>query len=158
MFEYKVIKKVDIPTISEATLKEMLIEAITKRLPLDVIVNDVNFTATRKGKQEIVLDVDAQFADADEEEAEPVKAKKPVKKVEEAKPEPVAIPELPEEEVALDRDGVPNIEPSFEAERASLIDEVLAEDPETEEDSPLPSDKAVEATGAKSLADMFKDM
>lgn len=152
MFDFKVIKKVEIPTISEDVLKQMLIEAIAKKLPADVQVNDVTFAVTRKGGQSINLDVDAQFVDAPRTE--------PAKEKLVAKADPIELPEADdvptESEPEVSRDGVPAPELSFEDTESQLIDEVLAEE---EEEAPFeteaePEDKSAD-TGGKSLSELF---
>lgn len=141
MFDFKVIKKVEIPTISEEVLKQMLIECIAKKLPSDVKVNDVSFAVTRKGGQSINLEVDAQFIDAT-----------PTAKAT-AVTEPIELPEADDvinteaAEVEVTRDGVPSIE----EDQLSLIDEVLAE-----EDEALNEEEEQETTApGKSLAELF---
>ena len=133
MFEFKVIKKVEVPTISEEVLKEMLIKAIAEKLPEDVVVNGVEFVVTRKGGTAINLEVDAQFADAEPEKKE-VQLELPIAD---------DVPE--EEEVTLSRDGVLTSE-------MSLIDEVLAE----EEEAPFETEpEEVPVTAGKSIAELF---
>ena len=134
MFEFKVIKKVEVPTISEEVLKEMLIKAIAEKLPEDVVVNGVEFVVTRKGGTAINLEVDAQFADAEPEKKE-VQLELPIAD---------DVPEE-EEEVTLSRDGVLTSE-------MSLIDEVLAE----EEEAPFETEpEEVPVTTGKSIAELF---
>jgi hypothetical protein len=134
MFEFKVIKKVEVPTISEEVLKEMLIKAIAEKLPEDVVVNGVEFVVTRKGGTAINLEVDAQFADAEPEKKE-VQLELPIAD---------DVPEE-EEEVTLSRDGVLTSE-------MSLIDEVLAE----EEEAPFETEpEEAPVTTGKSIAELF---
>ena len=134
MFEFKVIKKVEVPTISEEVLKEMLIKAIAEKLPEDVVVNGVEFVVTRKGGTAINLEVDAQFADAEPEKKE-VQLELPIAD---------DVPE--EEEVTLSRDGVLTSE-------MSLIDEVLAEE---EDEAPFDIEpEETPVTTGKSIAELF---
>ena len=135
MFEFKVIKKVEVPTISEEVLKEMLIKAIAEKLPEDVVVNGVEFVVTRKGGTAINLEVDAQFADAEPEKKE-VQLELPIAD---------DVPEE-EEEVTLSRDGVLTSE-------MSLIDEVLAEE---EDEAPFDIEpEETPVTTGKSIAELF---
>lgn len=152
MFKVEIIQKVNIPTISEDTLKILLSKAITDELPEGVVINDLEFKVTRKGGQEVTLEVDAQFAEttaiskaaAKLASAEPIVEKKAPVELPEADdvPEPV--------EDVISRDGV------FTPEKTELdlIDEVLAE----EEEALAQEEKAVEpapSTAGKSLAELF---
>lgn len=152
MFDFKVVKRVEIPTISEEVLKEILIKAISEKLPADVVVNDVDFVVTRKGGTAINLDVDAQFADAT---SEPLKATapkaEPEVKAAEVETKPIELPEADDviepEEVTVTRDGVPSVE----EEQLSLIDEVLAE----EEEAPFETEETKPESTGKSLSELF---
>lgn len=138
MFDFKVIKKVEIPPISEDVLKQMLIECIAKKLPVDVQVNDVTFAVKRKPSG-IELEVDAQFIEGDSSKEAP-----------KVKSEPI---ELPKADDVLDLSGetelTPDGVPEIEKDQLSLIDEVLAE-----EDEALNQEEEVPAPG-KSLAQLF---
>ena len=140
MFDFKVIKKVEIPTISEDVLKQMLIECIAKKLPADVKVNDVTFAVKRKPSG-IELEVDAQFIEGDSSKEAP-----------KVKSEPI---ELPEADDVLDLSGDTELTndglPKTSDDQMSLIDEVLAEEDEAlqqEEESETPAP-------GKSLAELF---
>ncbi|CAL9957487.1 hypothetical protein VPHD292_0030 [Vibrio phage D292] len=152
MFKIEVIQKVNIPTISEADLKKILTKAITAELPAGVVINDMDFKVTRKGGQEVTLEVDAQFAESTPfvaPAAEPVAEKS----------EPITLPEAddvvqPEETTQMSRDGVP----AAEKTELDLIDEVLAEEEEAlaeeaKADESEPETKP--STEGKSLAELF---
>lgn len=149
MFKVEIIQKVNIPTISEDTLKELLSKAIAAELPDGVVINSVDFEVTRKGGQEVTLEVDAQFAETtpiSKAAAEPVAEKKAPIEL----PEADDILDLAPEEVTVTRDGVA----APEKTELDLIDEVLAE----EEEALAQEEKAEEAaapTAGKSLAELF---
>ena len=150
MFKVEIIQKVNIPAISEDTLKELLSKAIAAELPEGVVINGLEFKVTRKGGQEVTLEVDAQFAETTpitKAAAEPVKTETVVeKKAPIELPEADDVPEPVEDEVS--RDGV--VAP--EKTELDLIDEVLAE----EEEALTQEDKVEEApTAGKSLAELF---
>lgn len=100
MLDIKIVRKVEIKTITEAQLKEILKEAISKQLPDDVVITSLDFSVKRKPNQTVELDVDAQFGDIAiaTEPTETVKA-------------PIELPEADdvetEEEASVDTDGVP---------------------------------------------------
>lgn len=154
MFKIEVIQKVNIPTISEADLKKILTKAITAELPAGVVINDMDFKVTRKGGQEVTLEVDAQFAESTPFVAQEPKAEKAA---------PIELPEAddvvePEETTELTRDGVP-ADTTAEKTELDLIDEVLAEEEEAlaaeaeAEAKSEPEEKP--STEGKSLAELF---
>lgn len=148
MFKIEVIQKVNIPTISESDLKKILTKAITAELPAGVVINDMDFKVTRKGGQEVTLEVDAQFAESTPFVAQEPKAEKAA---------PIELPEAddvvePEETTELTRDGVPTAEKT----ELDLIDEVLAEEEEealAQEEEKV--EEAAPSTAGKSLAELF---